>query len=177
MRRASPTCLVGLVCAASLLAPGCVEQAPPEPAVMRTTAAPWPAPRDAISYIDAAGLPHVRLDATDNQHIVDVKLTLRGTAVPIPPLVGIDRIRAVQAPVHTHDESGAVWLEGEGTGQVTLAGFFTVWGVRFESTGAGQGCVGDTCGALRVTADGVEVPDPAKLRLVDVKKELVVTVA
>ena len=67
----------------------------------------------------------------------------------VPAYVGIDRLRAVQAPVHTHDASGQVWLEGRETDAVTLGQFFTVWGVRFDDR-----CLGSACGALVVTVDG-----------------------
>lgn len=165
MRRRAALVLVG----ACLLTAACVAKAPPDPAVMRDTPAPWPAPRDGISYIDAAGLPHLPFNTTDAQRIVTVSVTVDGTRVEIPPYVGVDRVRAIQAPVHTHDASGRVWLEGEGSDQVTLGQFFTVWGVRFTPT-----CVGSTCGSVRVTADGERVEDPVGLRLAGVQSRVVV---
>lgn len=173
MRRA--LAFLGLLVLVPCTVAGCVRPAPPSPAVMRENPPPWPAPRDAVSHIDAASLRHVRLDATDHQRIFTLRLSQRGVAVPVVANIGIDRVRAVQAPVHTHDDSGQVWLEGEGTEEVTLASFFTVWGVRFSAQGE-QGCLGDVCGRLVVTADGAPVADPAGLHLVDVRRELDVAV-
>jgi hypothetical protein len=48
--------------------------------------------------------------------------------VQVPAYVGIDRLRAVQAPMQTHDTSGRIWLEGREIGTVTLEQLFTVWG-------------------------------------------------
>lgn len=160
----------GLV-VAGLLA-GCVQPAPPAPATQRTTPPPWPAPRDAVSYIDAAGLRHVRLDATENQHIVALTITIDGQQVPIAAGIGIDKVRAIQAPVHTHDDSGQVWLEGEGTSEVTLAKLFVVWGVRFDAR-----CLGQACGTVTVSADGAPVANPLPLRLVDVLSTVTVVVS
>ena len=75
------------------------------------------------------------------------------------PYVGIDRLRAVQAPMHTHDTSGQVWLEGRETDAVTLGQFFTVWGVRFDDR-----CLGSACRDLEVTVDGKVSAAPTEVR-------------
>lgn len=150
---------------------GCVRQAPPPPATISEAPPPWPAPKDAISWIDAAGLPQQRLDVTDNQRTFTMQITVDGNPAPLAPWIGVDRLRAVQAPVHTHDDSGTVWLEGSDTDQVTLGQFFRVWGVRFDDR-----CLGATCGRLVVTSDGEDVSDPTSFRLVEVQKDLSVTV-
>jgi hypothetical protein len=146
------------------LASGCVSQPEPEPAVIRTTAPPWDAPRDALSYIEAAGLEAEPLESRDNSHVLTLSIDVDGFAVPIPPYVGIDRLRSQRAAVHTHDSTGQVWLEGRRIDQVTLGQFFTVWGVRFDS-----GCLGAACDVVEVTADGQPVADGAALKLVEVK--------
>jgi hypothetical protein len=139
----------------------CVRSPEPAPAELRTTAPPWDAPRDAISYIRAAGFEPQPLNLTDNQHVLTIKVSIDGRPVGIPAYVGIDRLRAVEAPVHTHDTTGSVWLEGRDTGSVTLGQFFTVWGVRFD-----RSCVGARCGSLHVTVDGTTVgSDPRIVRL------------
>ncbi len=145
---------------AALLLVGCVGRPEPEPAVQRTTAPPWDAPRDAISYIRAADLPELSLGADEDPWILNVTVESRGEGVDIPAYIGIDRLRAIQAPVHTHEAGGEVWLEGDGNRESTLGDFFTLWGVRF-----GDGCLGDVCGTLTVTADGAPVQDPAALAL------------
>jgi hypothetical protein len=145
-----------------LVLTGCVRQAPPSPAAQRSTPPPWSAPRDAISYITAAGLEPQPLSSTESSHVVDLKITVDGAQVEVPPNVGIDQLRAVQAPMHTHDTSGQVWLEGRQTDAVTLGQFFTVWGVRFDGR-----CLGSACGDLVVTVDGKVNATPTEVRLAE----------
>ncbi len=143
-----------------VLLTGCVQQAPPAPATLRTTAPPWPAPRDGISYFELAGLPSSRLDDRTGQRLLTLSIRIDGADVPLVPNIGLDLPRALQAPAHTHDTSGTVWLEGAGAGTVTLGQFFTIWGVRFDGR-----CLGAACGRLSVTADGGPVADPGTLVL------------
>ena len=163
-------CRLATVLVAVLLA-GCVAKAPPAPAVLRDTPPPWPAPRDGISHFDAAGVPASRLDDTTDQRVFTLTLAIDGEPVPLVPGIGLDLPRALQAPVHTHDESGVVWLEGRGVNEVTLGQFFTIWGVRFTDD-----CLGSACGTLRVTADGAPVGTPAGLRLAEVRHTVDVSV-
>ena len=144
----------------SPLLAGCVSRPDPEPAVLSTQPPPWTAPRDAISNIAAAGLPELPLDSDADPFILDIVVTIDDEPVPLVAFIGIDRLRAVQAPVHTHDASGEVWLEGEGNQDVTLGEFFTLWGVRFD-----EGCLAGACTDLVVTADGEEIQDAASLVL------------
>lgn len=125
---------------------GCVSQAPPAPAAVRDSAPPWDAPRDAVSYLEAAGLEPLPLDLTDGSRTVTLSVTVDGAAVEVPPYIGVDRLRSLQAAVHTHDTSGTLWLEGKGADQVTLGQLFTLWGVRLD-----QQCLGAACGGVRVT--------------------------
>jgi hypothetical protein len=81
--------------------------------------------------------------------------------VEVPGYVGIDRVRSLQAAVHTHDSSGTVWLEGKGSADVTLGELFTVWGVRLD-----RRCLGSACGGVTVTTQPrSDVTDPTRLRL------------
>lgn len=141
---------------------GCISRPDPEPATLSTQPPPWSAPRDAISHISAAGLPELSLDSDSDPFILTVLVTVDDEPVPLAPFIGIDRLRAVQAPVHTHDDSGDVWLEGEGNREVTLGEFFTLWGVRFD-----DGCLGNACARVVVSADGQPINDPALLVLRD----------
>ncbi len=143
-----------------LVLAGCVPQAAPEPAVLRSTPPPWAAPRDGISYFELAGVPSSRLDDRSNQKVITIAVTIDGTPVPLAPNIGLDRPRALQAPAHTHDDSGTVWLEGAGATEVTLGQFFTLWGVRFDGR-----CLGAACRGLQVSADGQAVTDPVSLPL------------
>jgi hypothetical protein len=143
-----------------LVLTSCVRQATPSPAEQRRTPPPWPAPRDAISYITAAGLETQPLSSNENSRLVELRVTVDGTPVDVPAYLGIDRVRALQAAVHTHDTSGQVWLEGRHTDAVTLGQFFTVWGVRFDDQ-----CLGAACGALAVEVDGKVSSAPREVRL------------
>lgn len=140
---------------------GCVRAPEPAPAVIRTTPPPWDAPRDAVSTIAAAGLTAEPLNSTGgSRHIVAMSIVVDGFRVAIPPYVGMDRLRAQQAAVHTHDATNQVHLEGREAESITLGQFFTVWGVRFDGR-----CLGAACEQVVVTADGKPVIDAPSLRL------------
>ncbi len=172
LAKSPPTSLIGMtgrgraaglraaLAVSLLLVSGCVQQAPPAPATLRTTPPPWPAPRDGISYFELAGVPSSRLDDRTGQRVITVSIRIDDADVPLVPNIGLDLPRALQAPAHTHDTSGSVWLEGAGAATVTLGQFFTVWGVRFDGR-----CLGAACGQLTVTADGEPVDAPAALVL------------
>ncbi len=146
---------------ATVVLTGCVRAAEPAPAVIRTTPPPWDAPRDAVSNIAAAGLTAEPMSGTaGSRHVVTMSIQVDGWQVAIPPYDGMDRKRAQQAAVHTHDTSNQVHLEGREAELITLGQFFTVWGVRFDGR-----CLGAACGELAVTADGVPVVNPHELRL------------
>jgi hypothetical protein len=139
---------------------GCVHHAAPAPAVQRSTPPPWNAPRDAVSYIEAAGLEPQPVTNNENSRVVNLRITVDGSPVEVPAYVGIDQVRALQAAVHTHDTSGQIWLEGRGAGSVTLGQFFTLWGVRFDDH-----CLGSACGELVVKVDGAVSTASKDLRL------------
>ena len=124
----------------------CMRPVAPAPAVIRNSPPPWDAPRDAVSYIEAAGLTPEPLNSTGESHIVTMVVVVDGWKVPIPAYVGMDRLRAQQAAVHTHDTTNQVWLEGRDIDDITLGQFFTLWAVRFDNR-----CLGAACGEV----DGV----------------------
>lgn len=141
---------------------GCVRQAAPAPAVERTTPPPWNAPRDAVSYIEAAGLEPQPSSTGEKSGLVKLRIVVDGAPVEVPAYVGIDRVRALQAAAHTHDTSGQVWLEGRGAGDVTLGQFFTLWGVRFDDH-----CLGSACRRLVIKVDGAATSAPRDVRLAE----------
>lgn len=150
----------------------CVQQPPPAPAVISEAAPPWPAPKHAISYIDAAGLPQERLDTTTNRQTLQLSVKVAEQPVVVPAWIGVDRYRAVQAPVHTHTEDGEVWLEGKGAQDVTLGQFFTLWGVRMTND-----CLGAVCGGVSASVDGQPFTgDPSDLLLSEVHARLDVSI-
>jgi hypothetical protein len=150
---------------AALLLVGCAPPpAVPEPAVQRTSPPPWSAPRDAVSYARMAGLAAVSPVGRIGYR-VQLRLTVRvdGHMVTVPSGIGVDRVRALEAVVHTHDDSGTVWIEAPERVAVTLGQFFTVWGVRFDRRCVGWGC---GKGGVTVAVDGHPVPgDPRELLL------------
>lgn len=98
----------------------CIQPAAPAPAELRPTPPPWDAPRDAVSYIAAAGMEPQPLSLDTGSQSVQLQIRINGAPVAVPAYVGIDRLRAVQADVHTHDASGELWLEGKAADTVTL---------------------------------------------------------
>lgn len=147
------------------LVTACARPVAPEPAVIRVSPPPWDAPRDAVAYIEAAGLTAEPLNSTGETHIVAMSVVVDGFRVPIPAYVGMDRRRALQAAVHTHDTTNQVSLEGRNIDSITLGQFFTLWAVRFDGL-----CLGAACGEVTVTADGEPVTDPRNLRLVEARR-------
>jgi hypothetical protein len=138
--------------------------AEPAPAEQRSTPPPWDAPRDAISQIEFAGLEVLRSGYRPAARLVArLEVVVDGRPVQVPAFIGIDRVRAVEAPLHTHTPGGQVWVEHPGQPPTTTLGqFFDLWGVRFDS-----GCVGDACANLQVLVDGRELPGSADPRDVE----------
>jgi len=60
---------------------GCARQAAPAPAVERTTPPPWNAPRDAVSYIEAAGLEPQPISTGEKSGLVKLRIVVDGAPV------------------------------------------------------------------------------------------------
>ncbi|MEV6281246.1 hypothetical protein [Kribbella sp. NPDC051770] len=160
--RAGRRVIAAVVLAAlPVLVTGCqVGPAPPGPAETRDGPPPWDAPRDAVSYIDQAGMERLPLDFSGpTPYTVNVSLTVAGSAVKIPAGIGVDRVRAEQAAIHTHTDDGLVYVEAKTTAErPTLKQFFELWGVRYDGK-----CVGDVCGSVKVELNGEPVAWDTKL--------------
>ena len=131
---------------------GCqVGPAPPGPAEIRTGPPPWDAPRDAVSYIDNADFERLPLDFKGPApYTVTVSVTIDGAAVQIPAGIGVDRVRAEQAAIHTHATDGLVYVEAKTKAErPTLKQFFELWGVRYDGK-----CLGDACAGITVRVNG-----------------------
>ncbi|GAB2666515.1 hypothetical protein GCM10009743_48330 [Kribbella swartbergensis] len=124
--------------------------APPGPAELRTGPPPWDAPRDAVSYIDKAGFERLPLDFSGpSPYTLTLSVSVDGVPVQVPAGIGVDRVRAEQAAVHTHTSDGLVYVEAKTTSErPTLAQFFTLWGVRYDAK-----CLGDACQSLKVVVN------------------------
>lgn len=150
-----------IVVATALLLVACVRPTPPAPATIRATPPPWPAPTDAISYIAAAKVEPEPYTTPQDARLVRLDLQVDNAPVVVPAWVGVDRARALQAPAHTHDDSGLIYVEGRAAATFTLGQFFTLWGVRLTAD-----CVGGVCGRLVMRVDGAPATvDPRELRL------------
>lgn len=156
-RRAVALLLLGPVAGTVLgSATGCqVGPAQPAAAELRTGAPPWDAPRDAVSYIDKAGFERLPLDFSGpSPYTLTVTVTVDGTPVQVATGIGIDKLRAEQAAVHTHTTDGVVWVEAKTTTErPTLAQFFTLWGVRYDAN-----CLADACKNLNVAINNTPAP-------------------
>ena len=140
---------------------GCqVGPAPPGPAEIRSGPPHWDAPRDAVSYIDTAGFERMPLDFSGpSPYTVKVAVTVNGAAVQIPADIGVDRVRAEQAAIHTHATDGVVYVEAKTKAErPTLKQFFELWGVRYDGK-----CLGDACSSLTVRVNGQPAPWDTKL--------------
>ena len=140
----------------SIAAAGCgVSPAKPAAADLRTTAPPWDAPRDAVSYIDKAGFERLPLNFSGPApYNLRLKVLIDGAPVTIPAEIGVDQVRAEQAPVHTHTTGGLIFVEAKTVEEKpTLAQFFTVWGIKYD-----EKCLADACRNLKITVDGQPAP-------------------
>ena len=132
-----------------------VGPAPPGPAELRTGPPPWDAPRDAVSYIDKAGFERLPLDFSGpSPYTLTISITIDGKPVQVPAGIGVDRIRAEQAAVHTHTDDGLVYVEAKTTAErPTLQQFFTLWGVQYDAK-----CLANACGPRSITVEGQPAP-------------------
>jgi hypothetical protein len=153
-RRALLALAVALAVASAATTTACAPApADPAAAVLRTTAPPWDAPRDAVSHIDAAGFARLPFGHPVARTVrADLEVRVDDVAVVVPAFIGIDRVRAVEASLHTHADDGELWLESpDADEEVSLGDFFDLWGVRLDAE-----CLGDACGpgGPTVTVDG-----------------------
>ncbi|MEI8411778.1 MULTISPECIES: hypothetical protein [unclassified Kribbella] len=148
-RRAAATA-AALLLVSSVISSCQVGPAPPGPAELRTGPPPWDAPRDAVSYIDKAGFERLPLDFSGpSPYTLTLSVAIDGAPVQIPAGIGVDRIRAEQAAVHTHTTDGLVYVEAKTTAErPTLAQFFTLWGIRYDAK-----CLADACKSLTVVVN------------------------
>src|SRR5690349_246477 len=115
-RRAAGTAVALLVLGSAV---GCqVGPAAPAAAELRTGPPPWDAPRDGVSYIDKAGFERLPLDFSGpSPYTLTIAVTVDGKPVQVAAGIGIDKLRAEQAAVHTHTTDGVVWVESKTTAE------------------------------------------------------------
>jgi hypothetical protein len=151
-----------------------VEPTLPAP-VARATPEPWDAPGDVLGGIALAGLTPPWFGFVEHIHahldvVVDGRPVLvpAGVGVAEPVVVGGQTQSAIglQAPVHTHDDTGVLHIENDGPPLVlTLGDFFDIWMVRLTSDCLGSYCA-DGTRTLRVYVGGQLVTgDPREVVL------------
>ncbi len=81
----------------------------------------------------------------------NLKIIINGEEQIIPPNIGI--APGIMRPVHTHDATGQLHVEGPCVRDFTIGDFFKIWGKEFNSQ-----CIFDKCtdkGELTVTVNGI----------------------
>jgi len=82
----------------------------------------------------------------------DLKININGEETQIPSNIGVGN--GVMRPVHTHDSSGEIHIEGPYKRDYAIEEFFQVWGKTFNSK-----CIFDYCtdnGELNMYVNGIE---------------------
>ncbi len=99
----------------------------------------------------------------------DLKIIIDGKEETIPPNIGI--APNIMRPIHTHDATGELHVEGQCKRDFTLGDFFVIWDKRFDSN-----CIFEHCtdkGKLKMSVNGKENFDFDKLALKDHDKILI----
>ena len=82
----------------------------------------------------------------------DLKILIDGQETEIPANIGIES--GIMRPLHTHDSSGEIHIEGPYQRDFTIGEFFEIWGMTFNST-----CIFENCtdkGELKMLVNGQE---------------------
>ncbi len=201
MPRFASTATIALTIA--LVATACGAKKPTPPANIAAAPAPasgglpWPAPPDPLALARKAGLtpePHEFFGFHVHSHL---DVFVNGAPVQVPAGIGIDiHDPAVHhevledgsdayggidppckapciSPLHTHDVSGVLHTESQGSEPNRLGQFFTEWNVRLDAD-----CVGGYCSpeaSILVYVDGAQYDgNPADIELTDHKEIAIV---
>ena len=201
MLRSAPT--AALVFAVTLVLAGCGAKTITPPQNVSAAAAPasgglpWPAPANPLALTRKAGLtpePHEFFGFHVHSHL---DVFVNGAPVQVPSGIGIDiHDPAVHhvvlddgsdayggiappckdpciSPLHTHDVSGVLHTESQGSEPNRLGQFFTEWNVRLDAD-----CVGGYCkpkASILVYVDGAQDDgNPADIDLTDHKEIAIV---
>mgnify|MGYP001569069171 FL=1 len=114
---------------------------------------------------------HNNLELHIHSHL---KIIIDGKQETIPSNIGI--AYGIMRPVHTHDETGELHIEGPCKRDFTLGDFFSIWGKVFNSQCIFEKCINNENNAnssLKVFVDGQENNDFENIILKD-KQEIVV---
>lgn len=82
---------------------------------------------------------NIRSHSNLAMHIhADLEIIIDNETIEIPPNIGI--FPGVMRPLHTHDSSGEIHIEGPYARSFTLGEFFDIWGRTFN-----ESCIFDYC--------------------------------
>ena len=102
-------------------------------------------------------LPVTEINIGSHQNIAlhihsDLEIIIDGNETEIPANIGV--YPGIMRPLHTHDDTGEIHIEGPYARDFTLGEFFDVWNKEFNQT-----CIFEYCtdkGELKMSVDGQE---------------------
>jgi|SRR3989344_2369025 len=102
-------------------------------------------------------LPAEEINIGSHQNIAlhihsDLKILIDGEEFPIPANIGVST--GIMRPVHTHDATGKIHIEGPYPRDFTLGDFFNVWQKEFNSTCIFEYCTIPGVGAMEMFVNG-----------------------
>jgi len=134
---------------------------------IRTTEAPWETEMVHLrDRLNAIGLPALREEGAALHAHQHLDLFIKGKAVPVPGMIGINVPEQFISPVHTHDGTGEIHIESPTVQTYTLGQFFDIWGVRLDSKCIGAYCE-DGQNSIQVFVNGRPAGDPRSVELRD----------
>ncbi|MBS3086106.1 hypothetical protein J4422_00190 [Candidatus Pacearchaeota archaeon] len=85
----------------------------------------------------------------------DLEIKINNQGFPIPADIGIQT--GIMRPLHTHDSSGEVHIEGPYARDFTIGEFFQIWNKTFNSTCIFENCIGtESNSTLKMSVNGQE---------------------
>ena len=90
-------------------------------------------------------LPASEINIGSHQNIAlhvhsDLEIKIDSESFPIPANIGIQS--GIMRPLHTHDSSGEIHIEGPYARDFTIGEFFQIWNKTFNSTCIFENCIG-----------------------------------
>jgi hypothetical protein len=136
--------------------------------------APWiPEMSHLRNRLEIIGLPALHEEGAALHAHQHLDLFIRGKAVSVPGMIGVNVPEQFISPVHTHDGTGEIHIESPTVQTYTLGQFFDIWGVRLNSKCIGAYCE-DGQNSIKVFVNGKAEGDPRAVELRD-HIEIVVT--
>jgi hypothetical protein len=115
-----------------------VPRVPRLTAIGNTSSPPWPAPGDAATAVQAAGLPMLGSEGSVEHIHAHLDVIVDGTPVPVPADIGIATAAGTISPLHTHDTTGVIHIESPVKFPFSLGQFFSEWQVSLAADHVGS---------------------------------------